>query len=239
MSSIADANVPSTPPATDVPVLVPRREDGGARDAVWKRLRETVWDAEQWRVVEGHHDGPGPFSRSAALNTAAELAGDWDVAVITDADSLVHPGQLLDAITLAGETQRLVIAHDRWVNVSPDEHDAFLATRAVRWRDDREIYPMTVSSMLAMPRSVWDTVGGFDERFIGYGYEDNAFAKTCRVLTGEPLRMVGSVYHLSHEQDRPKLREQLRDRHAQANRARWRQYAAAKTAQQIRAVRAG
>jgi hypothetical protein len=237
MSNTSGSSEPSPVAATDWPVLVPRREDGGARDAVWKRLQEDVWS--RWRIVEGHHDGPGPFNRAAALNTAAELAGLWDVAVIADADSMVDQAQLVDAVRLAGESQRLVIAHDRWVNVHPDEHDHFLRTGALRWRDGRLICSMTVSSMLAVPRSVWDQVEGFDEAFAGYGFEDNAFARACRMLTGEPLRMFGTVYHLSHEDKRPGLTEQLRaDPQVRANKQRWMRYAAAKRPDQIRAVRA-
>jgi hypothetical protein len=219
------------------PVLVPRRADAGPRDAVWKRIRELIWDTGGWQVVQGYDEGPHPFCRAAALNAAAELAGDWTVAVIADADSIVPTERVLAALELAEQAQRLVICHDRWVNVRPDEHDEFLRTRSLPWRDDREIFSMTVSSMLAVPRSVWDQVGGFDEQFIGYGYEDNAFTKACRVLTGEPLRMVGSVYHLSHEAQRPRLREQLTDPSTKANRARWQRYALAKTPAQINALR--
>jgi hypothetical protein len=194
-----------------------------------------VWDG--WRVIEGHHDG-GPFNRSAALNTAAALAGDWEVAVIADADSLVAPEQLAEALAYANETQRLVIAHSEWVNVEPHEVDGFLDRRALRWDDKRIICQRTVSSMLAVPRSVWDAVGGFDEGFVGYGYEDNAFAHACKIVTGDVHRVYGPVFHLSHEAQRKPFRETLRtDPNAQANRLRWRHYAAARTPEQIHAAR--
>lgn len=231
--------MPTTPTATDdVPVLVPRRADGGRRDHIWKRILEDVWQPDGWHVVEGHHDGPRPFNRSAALNTAAQLAGHWQLAVIADADSLVDPRQLAGAIDLAAKTGRLVIAHSEWVNVTLDETDHFLASRALRHDDDRTIYRFTVSSMLVVPRHVWDTVHGFDERFTGWGCEDQAFARCCRILTGEPERMYGPVFHLDHDRPRADVHRQ-HDSGYLANRALWRRYQAAKTPAQMRDVRHG
>jgi hypothetical protein len=227
------ASVLSIPPATDVPVLVPWRSDNGPREQIWRRLRADAWAG--WRVVVGEHLD-GPFNISAARNRAAQLAGDWECAVLADADSIVPPQRLHAAITLARDAQRLVICHDRWVNIAPDEHDAFLRSWSLPWRDGREIYPMTVSSMLAVPRTVWDELGGYDQRMAGYGYEDNAFVRAARVLTGEPLRLVGSVYHLSHTADRPHFREHLRTVETQRNRALWQRYQQAVTPEQMRAL---
>lgn len=181
-----------------VPVLVPRRDDGGRRDKVWQTIRERVWrDAN---VIEGHHTD-GPFNRSAAVNTAAREAGDWDVAVIADSDSLTIPNQVHAAVTLARASGRLVIAHSRWVNITLDEQNDFLGAGWISHDDNRMAYTFTVSSMLAVPRTVWDTINGMDEHFIGWGWEDRAFARAARVLTGDPLRIHGDVYHLAH--DRP------------------------------------
>lgn len=213
-----------------VPVLVPRREDHGGRDAVWAKIREDVW--RNTPVIEGHHL-EGPFNRSAALNTAAAAAGSWKFAVIADADSFVTPGSLAGAIQLAHHTGRVVIAHSRWVNVDLDEISQLLWDGWIEHRDDRATYNHTVSSMLVVPRTVWDTVNGFDERFEGWGREDNAFIRAVKVLTEPPLRIDGTVYHLAH--DRP-----VEDTHRtssplfRANERRWVQYRSARTPEQMR-----
>jgi hypothetical protein len=87
--------------ATDIPVIVPRRADGGRRDQLFEFVRN--WYAEQgYTVVEGHHND-GLFSRSAAINGAlAEL--DWEVCVIADGDVILGSGDQVDkAVDLATE----------------------------------------------------------------------------------------------------------------------------------------
>ena len=183
----------------DVPVLVPRRsDDEGPRDRIWAGIRSRVWWPSP--VFEGHQEG-GPFNRSMAINTAAKNAGDWSVAVIADADSLVEPHQLYNAVEIAKETDRLVIPHSRWVNVEVEETSDFIQTGKLLWSNKRNIYHTTVSSVLVVPRSVWDAVNGFDERFVGWGWEDVAFMTAVEAITDGPIRMEGSVYHLAH--DRP------------------------------------
>jgi predicted glycosyltransferase involved in capsule biosynthesis len=50
-----------------------------------------------------------------------------------------------------------------------------------------------------VPRNIFEQVGGFDEKFVGWGGEDNAFWHSCKIVSGEPLRIDGFVYHLWHE----------------------------------------
>lgn len=180
------------------PVLVPRRDDNGRRDALWAKLKHGQWD--DWPVYEGYHT-EGAFNRSAAINAAAKLAGVWSVAVIADADTCINPQTLDSAIDIAEQTGKLVIPHSRWVNVEEDETDDFIASQVLHWNPDRIKYSLTVSSILVVPRGVWNTVNGFDERFVGWGWEDTAFMHAVDTLTGGHIRLEGDVYHLAH--DRP------------------------------------
>src|SRR5690606_34087100 len=93
-----------------IPVLVPRRDDHGERDKLWEFVKGKVWPTyDGYQVVEGHHVS-GPFNRSEAINTAARIAGNWDVAVIADGDAWVPKEQLDAAVKMARETGRLVSA---------------------------------------------------------------------------------------------------------------------------------
>jgi hypothetical protein len=44
---------------------------------------------------------------------------------------------------------------------------------------DRRSYRFVISAVLAVPRELFGAVGGFDDRFIGYGGEDWEFAHRC------------------------------------------------------------
>ena len=46
-----------------------------------------------------------------------------------------------------------------------------------------------------------DDVGGFDERFCGYGAEDKGFLVCASTLGGDKQRMSGYAYHLDHPED--------------------------------------
>ena len=181
-----------------VAICVPRRPDGGRRDELWS-FCSTWWsDRFAWPIHEGEHLD-GPFNRSTAINTAAQAAGDWDVALIIDSDVVAEPDQITAAIDAAHTTGRLTLAFDRYVNLDHRMTDRVLAGHSGTWEPGAR-YKMTdhLSSILAVPRRLWDTVGGFDERFVGWGHDDVAFAQACRVLGGGIDRTPGTVWHLWH-----------------------------------------
>lgn len=218
-------------------VVVPFRPDGGHRDALWRRLRDTYW-RRQYVVLQGAHTD-GPFNRSAAVNIAAASC-DWSLMVVADADTWVPPDQLRDALALAEDSGRLVAAFDMVIeldwpttekilcgDLSLADSGAFASER-LRTKDLE-----TQSSMLVVPRALWDSVGGFDERFCGWGGEDNAFWRACDILGGQPHRIAGPAFHLWHP---PADGKHAGDGY-QANLRLWRRYSAARTPEQLRRVR--
>lgn len=214
-------------------VIVPYRPDGGHRDRLWRHLLDHYWAPLPYRVMVGSHTD-GPFNRSAAINAAA--AGDWQVAVIADSDTWVPHHQLTAAITTAARTGLLVAAFtavveiDRNCTVSLLRGGTSLGSFGIEKVRTGRLD--TQSSMLAVPRALWDRVGGFDEHFAGWGGEDNAFWKAATLLGGEPRRIPGNAYHLWHPSAADK-----RSATYQANLARWKRYAAATTPAQLRRIR--
>ena len=99
-------------------ILVPRRDDNGYRDELWSWC-QAWWEREQSHmpIVEGYH-ADGLFNRSAAINTAARIAGDWDVAVIIDADVTCSPDRVKSAVELAARTGRMILPHSTRYDLS-------------------------------------------------------------------------------------------------------------------------
>jgi hypothetical protein len=180
-------------------ILVPRRDGIADRDALWAFCRPW-WESQHpdWPVIEGHHDD-GLFNRSAAINRAAEAAGDWDVAVIIDSDVICDPERVRTAVTLAETTGRMVIPHDIRRDLSRHGTAAVMRGWQGDWsRQVRKVYPDMVSAVIVVPRPLWDAVSGFDETFCGWGFEDNAFAESCLTFGGAIERIPGELWHLYH-----------------------------------------
>jgi hypothetical protein len=211
---------------TDVVILVPRRADHGIRDDLWRFAR--AWWAREfpdWPIIEGHHDD-GPFNRSAAVNRAAELAGAWNVAVIIDADVLPTPSAIRGAVAVARQNIPACGFHLRRHLSKQGTVRVMRGDRASWERWVKQDHKDSVSGAYVLSRSLWDQVGGFDESFVGWGWEDVAFKLATETIAGaDMVRTAGALWHLWHpvtperDESRPEFI---------ANRERARLYRAAK-----------
>jgi GT2 family glycosyltransferase len=111
--------------------------------------------------------------------------GDFDPIVFNDADSICPLEQIQEAVRLAEEAPGLVFAYDLYVRKTKEG------------RDGQTFMNSPSMACVAISRQCFEQVGGFDETYVGWGYEDLDFAQRCNALW--PLRRVsGPVYHLWH-----------------------------------------
>jgi hypothetical protein len=186
-------------------ILVPRRADNGWRDQLWRYARARLErELPDWRIHEGHHDD-GPFNRSAAINAAAAEAGDWSIALIADSDTVAPALALTTGAELARQTGWMVNCHDLRVMLNERATRRIIAGRsdpAADWRKPswvERIWYESPSAGVVVRRDLFDRVGGFDEKFVGWGHEDSAFRIACETVTGAPmLRVAMDCYHLWH-----------------------------------------
>lgn len=178
-------------------VLVPRRAGNPVRDASWDWCRR-IWQQQGWPIFEGHHDEPGLFNASKARNAAALAAGDWDVAIFADADTVPFDWKpVRDAVPLAAKTGRFVRPFTTYHMLDGEGSASFMATGVLPKTGTRRLQESAYGGIHVLPRRLWDASGGYDERFLGWGSEDAAFEFACRVLGGF-TRLRGDVYHLWH-----------------------------------------
>jgi hypothetical protein len=177
------------------------------------------------------------------VEALTDYHNDWDVVVLADADVQVGSRrQVEEAVAVAREKVHLTFAHTFRAGLSRAATARVLAGEDVRQvvprpEDADEWEGNTLSGVYAVPRRLWDAVGGFDERFRSWGAEDLAFAHMCSVLGGRRDRVPGTVFHLAHETPRE---EREGNPHYAANWALWQRYeAAGRNVDALRAIRFG
>lgn len=180
-------------------VLIPWRkqpERSASLDVVLARLTATFPGIEP-ALVDAP---PGPFSRGAAITNAInEHCTQSSLAVVCDADSLIEPEALRDAVIVAAFLGRLVLPYTRYRGLGEEATAQVLADPSMA-----EMVPAedegcwSTGGAMAIPARAFWRAGGFDPRFVGWGFEDTAFRVACDTLLGPTLRITGSLTHLWH-----------------------------------------
>lgn len=203
---------------------IPYRPDNGQRTRIWSHLQHDFWPHTNAKIKLSWHTD-GPFNRAKAINKALDCA--WHVAIIADSDTWVPLGQLAQAVYLASTNSKLVAAFTEVHELNPVTTERLMSMRMTTLDTERvRTKPLeTQSSMLAIGRDLWNRVGGMDERFKGWGGEDNAFWKACTLHGGEPLRVNGPAYHMWH----PPAQGKHTGPNYRANRELWNRYQQATT----------
>lgn len=147
-------------------------------------------------VVES--DDTVPYNKAAVANRARGRASG-DVLILADGDVFLDPQLVVDAVRLArgGEwgwpwnrCPRLdQPSTARILTQAPGE-----PTRGVAER----VTGPAAGGLVVVPARLWDRVRGMDERFEGWGGEDNALALTLAKVHGEGFRLDGALQHLWH-----------------------------------------
>lgn len=121
------------------------------------------------------------------------------MAVILDADVFAPGDQVEAAVKVAVDTGRLTLGFTMFEGLTPHMTERVLQgyegpyDKGVRFKSD-----VHESSIVVVPRKLWQELGGFDDRFVGWGQEDVAFCHAARLIGGGIERVPGTVYHLWH-----------------------------------------
>lgn len=201
------------------------------------------------RVVRQEKDG---YRLAAARNMAIRAAGgdyllfvDCDMALLPDAVA-VHARQAAPGRLLCGNrglldpaaTQALFVAlpepaeadwEQAWAHADLGElRDAALLFRRQawlrRWRLGGAHKPKLIGCHFSLHREDVERVNGFDENFVGWGYEDDDFARRLYKSGIEPRSVIeeARAMHLWHATLAPQELKRHRDRPNRAYFRRWR-----------------
>lgn len=173
------------------------------------RARSFDWVVERYRALLpdaemniGHSE---PFNRGAARNSAVEQS-TGDVLLIADADMVLQPAALQLGLQAIARGCAWVVLYQlgRYYNLTELESArimAFAPDLEIREPQDAQRWDHKIDSwagLLLVPREAFDKVGGYDEHFVGWGYEDNAFRAALDRKVGAHERVDGFALHLWH-----------------------------------------
>lgn len=188
-------------------VLIPWAPSSPARERALELVRDHL---APFRVLlcPGSRER---FNRGRALNQAVRYALSAErrggVLVINDADSLCPHAQIERAAELALAEPGLVYAYTTYHRLSEKAtgelanirrlFDDDLYEQAMEGPFERELYYPPAQGCAAITGACYLELGGYDESYVGWGYEDIDFAERAGKLA--PCRRVpGPLVHLWH-----------------------------------------
>jgi hypothetical protein len=191
-----------------VSVLVPYSPSCQQRERAWQFVREHYLSTfPDWELIEGSCDSE--WSKGAAVADAYSRASG-EALVLADADSYLTPPQVLRdaAVEMLNGERRWIVPHT-WVYRLHRKATERLYHGAEPRRSEvrRNAYVGPPGGgMTVLTRDAYETVGGIDPRFRGWGGEDISFGWALETLVGPFQRLEGALWHLDHPHPAPKFR---------------------------------
>lgn len=187
----------------NVSVLIPYRQDCGPRDQAFywvKRFYEKF--LPEVEICIGECDTE-LFSRSQAINNASKKA-TGEIFVIADSDLFYDPKIINEAINLL-EKFEWIVPYYRIHYIGEESTKRILGLKP-EWPMNKNLdiwtldatKNITVGGLSILPKRNFEMVRGFDERFCGWGGEDEAFESAVNTLCGQYERINTDIYHLWH-----------------------------------------
>jgi hypothetical protein len=145
-------------------------------------------------IFTADSDEDKPFSRSQAINRAVALAFEagHGTIVISDADTLVQAGPLARAVDMTSRDGKSRLPYDKYILMTQGQTNLYVHTGRVTG----DVYEGACSGVLVVRVDTFYQLGQFDERYVGWGYEDIDFA-----VRAQFERVPGTCWGMYHEPD--------------------------------------
>lgn len=211
---------------SDIAVIIPfrLRESGDMRRKANLDVVQAWWYTHGFdpQIVSDGGSGDEQFNRHRAYNDAVSRNPDARVFVFTEADMLIHPDQIDEAIRMARTRAGLVVPFTeyRYLSETVSQHvldtyyDMPSEDLAEWWglptKDENSIFDLRPESVMqngdsigavnVVSRRTLQLTGGFTEATSGNWYDDNIIEEGFAYLTGRATRFVkGPAVHLYHK----------------------------------------
>jgi predicted glycosyltransferase involved in capsule biosynthesis len=186
-------------------IIVPFRSDNGPRQKIWDWVKTRYQNLyPKWDIIE-YDTEEKPFNRGASRNEAVKQAKSKYI-VLADADVVPVDYEYLHvAIDMLESGVNWVLPYDYYYNLNQQTTDLVLNESPNSIIDDDPTKDMcefwriqSWAGLIVMRKQDFIQTGGYDPRFKGWGYEDNAFAIKNDALIGAYSRIEYPCIHLWH-----------------------------------------
>lgn len=190
----------------NISVLIPYKaaDEYREKNFLWVKNRyETIMPNAE--ICIGEYNGE-PFSKSIAINNAAKKA-TRDIFIIVDADIIFNVEQIKNAIE-ALNFHSWVIPYRSIIYLDSTKTNELYKKNTSIVLDEVDFYGCSkidivneyefIGGINIVPRNYFERIGGFDERFKGWGGEDDAFQMALDTICGKYFRLDATIWHLYH-----------------------------------------
>jgi predicted glycosyltransferase involved in capsule biosynthesis len=205
-----------------ISVLIPFK-DAENRSDQFKWLHKR-WESlgKDFEIVVSSDDGNIPFSKTIAVNNAYRKSTS-DILAMVDADVWLDPQILLDAADFIRKSPNSWVRPcedvyrvnrentNKILSISPDDPFPNIT------KDDCERISGATGGVFIFSKKQFETVGGMDSRFRGWGGEDNAWNTLMDSRFSEAVKWNKNLYHLWHPRDRDDSRNAIWTGQSQRN----------------------
>lgn len=170
---------------TTVGIALHYRGTSIERVRAFARTVEHYGDTYPLRIVDSGHQ---PYNRAASRNLgvrAAQQAG-WQVVAVHDADMIVPPEAIAQAAEHALETGGFIYPYTDYIGL--DEHG-----------NKRRRTSNCPGGIYVCTPEAWWSVGGMDEGFVEWGWEDTDLRTRWRKQGVYEARLPYTVRHYYHQ----------------------------------------
>lgn len=178
-------------------IIIPWRD----MDCIYRRKHFNFlvdYYSQEFDVILG--DNEGDFNRSAARNAGVEKSTSA-ISVVIDADNFIKHQNIYEAIELAKQKNALVKPFRYFGYITEESTDKFyefFGLADIHYDFINEPQRGFTGGAYVMKKSLWQSIGGMDEGFIGWGAEDDAFHILVEKKLGKIFYGSGTDIHLYH-----------------------------------------
>ena len=195
------------PPVSTVRIITAYQPGEPSRDKPYRIVRSWLESFGWPMIVVGGVPGEQYNCGHSKNQGVRDSPGDPDdVLVITDADCLCPAAQIRQAVWLALQRPGIVAMGDAIRIMEQTDMDAIETwEHAVAPSLRGELRPTdNTPQLFAIRRDAFDHLGGYDEGYVGYGFEDYDFRYRASRMW-EHRSVPGAIVHLWHEPAREKV----------------------------------